>query len=78
MDVRMTVETAFNKGEQRTHQLHIIPRLYRITCAEGLALRHEVGKKIVGHIQKAILCDQVEEIIQESCVGPTVAGSCYP
>jgi hypothetical protein len=57
MDVRMTVETTFDNGEKRTHQLDTISRPYRVTCPEAFGLRLEDGKKIVGKIQKAILCD---------------------
>jgi hypothetical protein len=58
---------------KRIHQLDTISRPYRVTCAEGFGLRLEDGKGIVGKIQKAILCDQVEEIIRESRVCPTCA-----
>ena len=71
MDVRSTVETTFDNGEKRTHQLDTISRPYRVTCPGGFGLRLEDGKKIVGQIQKAILCDQVEEITRESRVCPT-------
>lgn len=71
MDVRITVETTFDNGEKRTHQLDTISRPYRVTYQEAFGLRLEDGKKIVGQIQKAILCDQVEEIIRESRVCPT-------
>lgn len=59
MDVRITVETTFDTGEKRIHQLDTISRPYRVTCPEAFGLRLEDGKKIVGQIQKAILCDQV-------------------
>ena len=55
MDVRITVETTFDNGEKRTHQLDTISRPYRVTYPEGFGLRLEDGKKIVGQIQKAIL-----------------------
>ncbi len=71
MDVRIMVETTFDNGEKRTHQLDTISRPYRVTYPEGFGLRLEDGKKIVGQIQKAILCDQIEEIIRESRVCPT-------
>ena len=71
MDVRITVETTFDNGEKRIHQLDGISRPYRVTCPEAFGLRLEDGKGIVGQIQKAILCDQVEEIIRESRVCPT-------
>ena len=62
MDVRITVETTFDNGEKRTHQLDGISRPYRITCPEGFGLRLEEGKRVVGQIQRAILSDQIEEI----------------
>lgn len=71
MDVRITVETTFDNGEKRIHQLDSISRPYRVTCPEGFGLRLEDGKRIVGQIQKAILSDQIEEITRESRVCPT-------
>ena len=44
MDVRITVETTFDNGEKRTHQLYSISRPYRVTCPEGFGLRLEDGK----------------------------------
>ena len=71
MDVRITVETTFNNGEKRTHQLDGISRPYRVTCPEGVGLRLEDGKRVVEQIQRIVICDQVEEIIRESRVCPT-------
>lgn len=71
MDVRITIETTFDNGEKRSHQLDSISRPYRVTCPEGFGLRLEDGKKIVGQIQKAYLFDQIEEITRESRVCPT-------
>ena len=73
MDLRITVETTFDNGEQRTHQLDSISRPQRVTCPEGFGLRLEDANKIVGQIQKAILCDQVEEVIRDSLGCPTCA-----
>ena len=39
MDVRITIETTFDNGEKRTHQLEGISRPYRVTCPEGFGLR---------------------------------------
>jgi len=55
MDVRFTVETTFDNGEKRTHQLDSISRPYRVTCPEGFGLRLEDGKRVVEQIQRAIL-----------------------
>jgi hypothetical protein len=73
MDGRITIETTFDNGEKRTHQLECISRPYRVTCPEGFGLRLEDGKRFVEQIQRAILCDQVEEITRESRVCPTCA-----
>jgi len=73
MDVRITVETTFDNGEKRTHQFDSISRPYRVACPEGFGLRLEDGKRVVEQIQRAILCDQVEEITRESRVCPTCA-----
>ena len=73
MDVRITIETTFDNGEKRTHQLVSISRPYRVTCPDGIGLRLEEGKRIVEQIQRAILYDQVEEITRESRVCPDCA-----
>ena len=65
--------TTFDDGEKRAHQLDGISRPYRVTCPEGFGLRLEDGKRVIEQIQRAILCDQVEEIIRESRVCPTYA-----
>ena len=73
MDGRITVETTFANGETRIHHLDGISRPYRVTCPEGIGLRLEDGKSVIEQIQRAILCDQVEEITRESRVCPTCA-----
>lgn len=73
MDVQIAIETTFDNGERRTHQLDGISRPYRVTCPEGFGLRLENGKRVIEQIQRAILCDQVEEITRESRVCPTCA-----
>jgi hypothetical protein len=73
MDVWITVEKTFENGEKRIHQLDGISRPYRVTCPEGFGLRLEDGKRVVEQIQRAILCEQVEEITRESRVCPTCA-----
>lgn len=70
MDVRITVETTFDNGEKRIHQLDGISRPYQATCPEGFGLRVEDGKRVVEQIQQAILCDQVEAITRESRICP--------
>ena len=61
----------FNNGEKRIHQLEGISRPYRVTCLEGFGLRLEDGKRATEQIQRAILCDQVEEITRECRACPT-------
>lgn len=73
MDVRISLETTFYNGEKRPHQLEGISRPYRVRCPEGFGLRLEDGKRVFEQIQRAILCDQVEEITRESRVCPTCA-----
>jgi hypothetical protein len=55
MDIRITIETTFDKGEKRTHQLDGISRLYRVTCPDGIGLRLEDGKRIVEQVQRVHL-----------------------
>ncbi len=66
MDVRILVETTFDNGEKRTHQLDGVSRPYRVTRPEGFGLLLEDGKRIVGQIQKAVLLNQIEEITEET------------
>ena len=73
MDVRITIETTFDNGEKRTHQFDGISRPYRVTCPDGIGLRLEDGMRILEQIQRAILYDQVDEIIRESRVCPDCA-----
>ncbi|WP_054007435.1 ISKra4 family transposase [Cypionkella psychrotolerans] len=73
MDVRIAIETTFDNGEKRTHQLDSISRPYRVTCPDGIGLRLEDGKKIAEQFQRVILYDQVEEITRESRVCPDCA-----
>ena len=70
MDLRIRVETAFDTGEKRIHQLNGISRPHRVTCPEGFGLRLEDGKRVVEQIQQAILCDQIEEVTRESRACP--------
>jgi hypothetical protein len=57
MDVRITVETTFDNGEKRTHQLDGISRPYQETCPDGIGLRLEDGKRIIEQIQRVVLYD---------------------
>jgi hypothetical protein len=73
MGVRMTVETTFENGEKRIHQLEGISRPYRVTCPEGVGLLLDDGKRIIEQIQRAVICNQVDEITRESRVYPDCA-----
>ena len=73
MDDRIAVETTFDEGEKRTHQLDGISRPYRLTCPDGIGLRLEDGKRIFEQIQRVILYDEVDEIIRESRLCPDCA-----
>jgi hypothetical protein len=53
MDVRITVETTFDNGEKRTHQLDGISRPYRVTCPDGIGLRLEGGKRCIDPAESA-------------------------
>jgi hypothetical protein len=50
MDVRITIETTFDYGEKRTHQLRGISRPYRVTCPDGIGLSLEDVTRIVEQI----------------------------
>lgn len=62
MDVQISVETTFDDGTKRTHQLGRVSRPYRLTQPEAFGLLLEDAKVILRQIQKAVLSDQVEEI----------------
>ncbi len=62
MDVRISMETTFDDGTKRTHQLGRLARPYRLTQNEGLGLLLEDAKAILGKIQQSVLSDQVEEV----------------
>ena len=62
MDVQISMETTFDDGTKRTHQLGRLSRPYRLTQQEGLGLLLEDAKAILRHIQKAVLSDQIEEV----------------
>jgi len=44
MDVRITIETTFDNGEKRTHQLDSISRPYRVTCQRGSGCASKMGR----------------------------------
>ncbi len=49
MDVRILVETTFDNGEKRTHQLDGLSQPYRVSCPEGFRLRLEDGSEWTKH-----------------------------
>ena len=52
MDVWIAIETTFENGEKRTHQLDGVSRPYRVTRPDGIGLRLEDGKRVVEQIQR--------------------------
>ena len=70
MDVELIVETSFENGTKRTHRLGRLSRPYRHAQPEGFGLLLEDAKTILGHLQKAILLDQIEEISEAGRMCP--------
>ena len=62
MDVEIIVETSFENGTKRSHRRGRLSRPHRHVQPEGFGLLLEDAKTILGHLQKAILLDQIEEI----------------
>lgn len=62
MDVRITVETVFENGETRKHELGIWSRSSRQTSGEATGLSLEDGKSILARMQIVIVQDQLEEV----------------
>jgi hypothetical protein len=61
MDVRIAVETTFDKDAKLIHQLDGISRPYRVTCPEGFGRYLADGKWVFKQVQQAILCDQLRK-----------------
>ena len=70
MDVEIIVETSFENGTKRTHRLGRFSHPPRQAQPEGLGLLREDAKTILGHLQKAILLDQIEEISEANRMCP--------
>lgn len=70
MDVQISVESTFDDGTKRTHQLGRLSRPYRLTQTEAFGLLLEDAKVILRQIQKAVLSDQVEEVCAVSRACP--------
>ena len=62
MDVRITVETVFENGETRKHELGIWSRSSRQTSGEAIGLLLEDGRSILARMQNVIVQDQLEEV----------------
>jgi len=62
MDVRITVETTFDDGSTRKHELGTWTRPFRQMRDEAIGLLLEDGKAILARLQKSIVQDQVEEM----------------
>lgn len=63
MDVQISMETTFDDGTRRTHRLGDLSRPYRLTNSEALGLLLSDAKAIISQIQRAILTDQLEEVV---------------
>lgn len=63
MDVQISMETTFDDGTRRTHRLGDLSRPYRLTNSEALGLLLSDAKAIITQIQRAILTDQLEEVV---------------
>lgn len=70
MDVRIIVETTFEKGTTKTRRLGRLSRPFRSTQPEGFGLLLEDARSMRGQLQQAILLDQIEEISEASRVCP--------
>ncbi|WP_299748813.1 hypothetical protein [uncultured Boseongicola sp.] len=61
MDVRIMIETEFENGDLRRHDLGRLPRPTAMICGETIGLMLEVARAILERLQKAIVVDQVVE-----------------
>jgi hypothetical protein len=66
MDVRIVVETVFENGTTRKHELGAWSRPFRQMSGEAVGLTLEDAKAVLAQIQKTIVQDQVEEM-SEAC-----------
>ncbi len=64
MDVRIFVETVFENGEVRTHDVGQICRPHEDAGPEGLGLRLDEAKRFLKRLQEAVLCDQIDEALE--------------
>ena len=62
MDVRIMVETTFDDGSTRKHELGTWSRPFRQMGGEAIGLLLEDAKAILARLHKSIVQDQVEEM----------------
>lgn len=70
MEVRILIETAFENGDVRQHDLGRFSRPTGAICPEGIGLMLEDARTILKRLQTAIVVDQVEEISRTSQACP--------
>lgn len=70
MDVRILIETEFDNGDVRRHDLGRLSRPKGMICVEGIGLMLENAREILKRLQAAIVVDQIEEISRSSLVCP--------
>ena len=66
MDVRIIVETTFENGAKRVHQVGHVSRPVRQTGPEDFGLMLEDARGLLRRLQEAILLDQIKEISEAS------------
>ena len=64
MGVRITVETIFEDGKTRKHELGTGSRPFRKMRGEAVGLMLEDAKTILAQMQRSIVNDQFEELSQ--------------
>jgi len=62
MDVRITIETVFEDGKPRKHELGTWPRPSQLISGDAIGLLLEHGRSILANMRKVIIQDQVEEL----------------
>jgi hypothetical protein len=70
MDVRIMIETEFENGDVRRHDLGRLSRPTAMICGEAIGLMLEDARASPERLQKAIVVDQVEEISRISRAYP--------
>lgn len=75
MDIRIIVETTFENGKSRTHELGDLSRPVQKSAPENIGLNLENAKTILNQLQKAVLADQFEELTAASRNCPDCNGN---